>query len=175
LHVFLLTSIIFHLTSIAEEASRTREEAFRIFIPMSLVGIAARFIAGYLSDRIRIKRLLVAMMAAELLGIAGMLVFSSTAGWHMVTLGFGTGGGIFGTLINVAWPRFFGRENLGGIAGLNMSILVFASAIGPWLFSVVFEATESFHLIIAVSLLIPLITTALAYWTENPQEKFAPQ
>ena len=175
LHVFLLTSIIFHLTSIAEEASRTRKEVFAIFIPMSLVGVASRFIAGYLSDRIRIKWLLIAMMAAELLGTAGMLVFNSRVGWTMVFLGFGTAGGIFGTLINVAWPRFFGRENLGGIAGLNMSILVFASAIGPWIFSMVFAATGSFHPIIAVSLLFPLLITAGACWTENPQEKFAPQ
>lgn len=175
LHVFLLTAIIFHLSSIAEEASRTREQAFYIFIPMSLVGVVARFAAGYLSDRIRIKWLLIAMMAAELLGTAGMLVFASRGGWIMVSLGYGIAGGIFGTLINVAWPRFFGRENLGGIAGINMSVIVFASAIGPWIFSMVFAATDSFRPIIAVSLLLPLLVIALAHWTENPQKKFAPQ
>jgi len=174
-HVFLLTAIIFHFSSIAAEASRTRSEAFAIFIPMSLVGIASRFIAGYLSDRIRIKWLLIAMMSAQTIGTAGMLLFASRSGWWLTAAGYGIAGGIFGTTMNVTWPRFFGRDNLGAIAGLNMSILVFASAIGPWLFSIVFEATGSLHPIIALSLLCPLVITVLAYWTENPQEKFTPQ
>ena len=175
LHVFLLTAITFHLTSIAEEASRTRKEAFGIFIAMSFAGVAARFTAGYLSDLIRIKWLLIVMMTAELAGTFGMVIFASRSGWWMASLGYGIAGGIFGTLINVAWPRFFGRENLGGIAGINMSILVFASAIGPWLYSMVLVKSGSFRPIIATSLLLPILITVLAFWTENPQEKFAPQ
>jgi MFS family permease len=175
LHAFLLTAITFHLTSIAEEASRTRDQAFDIFIPMAFAGVASRFAAGYLSDRIRIKWLLIVMMAAEFAGTFGMFFFASRGGWWIAALGYGIAGGIFGTLLNVAWPRFFGRENLGGIAGLNMSILVFASAVGPWIFSMVLVETGSFRPVIAVSLLLPLLITVLACWTENPQKKFASQ
>ena len=175
LHVFLLTAITFHLSSIAEEVMRTRKEAFDIFIAMSFAGVAARLTTGYLSDRIRIKWLLITMMTAELAGTFGMVFFSSRGGWWMASIGYGIAGGIFGTLLNVAWPRFFGRENLGGIAGLNMSILVFASAIGPWLFSMVLVKTGSFRPVIAASLLLPVLITLLAFWTENPQEKFASQ
>lgn len=174
-HVFLLTAIIFHFSSIAAEASRTRDEAFAIFIPMSLVGIAARFIAGYLSDRIRIKWLLIVMMAAQTIGTVGMLMFASRSGWWLIAMGYGISGGIFGTIMNVTWPRFFGRENLGAIAGLNMSIIVFASAIGPWLFSIVRNQTDSFRAILVACLLMPVAIAGLAKMTVNPQKKFAAQ
>ncbi len=173
--MFLLTAIIFHFSSIAAEASRTRDEAFAIFIPMSLVGIAARFIAGYLSDRIRIKWLLIVMMAAQAIGTVGMLMFASRSGWWLTATGYGIAGGIFGTTMTVTWPRFFGRENLGAIAGFNMSLIVFASAIGPWLFSIVRNQTDSFRAILVACLLMPVAIAGLAKMTVNPQKKFAAQ
>ena len=57
---------------------------------------------------------------------------------------FGAGGGLWGVLSNLAFIRQYGALHLGEISGLNTSLTVFASAIGPVLFSVAQEQLGTF-------------------------------
>ena len=50
-------------------------------------------------------------------------------------LGFGVGGGLWGTLANLVFIRHYGPKHLGEITGLNPTLTVFANAIGPVLLS----------------------------------------
>jgi len=167
-----ITGIMFHLTSIGEEMGRTRKETLNVFIMISVVGVATRFIASWLTDRtkLKLKWLLLVMMTAQILGTVGVLKFADNTGWGMTALGYGITGGMWGIIFSVALPRFFGREHLGAISGLTMSICVLASAVGPWLFSRGHSITGDYRIIIGLSMLIPTAIILMAAKAENPQQ-----
>ena len=48
------------------------------------------------------------------------------------------------SLANLAFIRHYGPKHLGEISGLNTSLTVFASAIGPLLFSVAYDVSGTF-------------------------------
>jgi cyanate permease len=115
------------------------------------------------------------MMSAEALGAVGLLFFATPAGWALMALGYGMTGGLMGALLNLTWPRFFGREHLGAISGLAMSILVWASAIGPWLFSLSYNITGNYKTAIAFCAILPTTIIIAALKAENPQNKIPTQ
>ncbi len=170
-YAFVVTSVTFHLTSLGEEMGRSREATLAIFLPMSCIGICTRFSSSWLIDRtsIRLKWHLIAMMSAEILGAVGLFFFASPAGWAMMAVGYGMTGGLMGALLNLTWPRFFGREHLGAISGLSLSILVWASAIGPWLFSLSHNMTGNYKTAICICALLPTTIIIAAIKAENPQ------
>jgi cyanate permease len=167
-----ITAVTFNLTSLGEEMGRSRAATLAVFWPMSCIGICTRFGSSWLSDRtaIRLKWHLVVMMIAEIIGAVGLLFFGSGFGWAMMAIGYGVTGGLMGALLNIAWPRFFGREHLGAISGLAMSILVWASAIGPWLFSLGHNITGDYRAAICVCAFLPIAIIIAALKAENPQE-----
>lgn len=166
-----ITAVTFHLTSLGEEMQRTRAQTLAIFWPMSMIGVAARFSSSWLSDRtaIKLKWLLIVMMIAETVGTVGLLFFSSNVGWVMTAVGYGITSGLMGALLNIAWPRFFGREHLGAISGLEMSVLVLASAIGPWMFSIARNYTGNYKAAIIICALMPAAIIISALKADNPQ------
>ncbi len=166
-----ITAVTFHLTSLGEEMGRSRAVTLAIFWPMSLIGVGVRFTSSWLSDRtaIPLKWLLVVMMIAEMVGTVGLLFFDSTLGWVMVAVGYGITSGLMGALLNIAWPRFFGREHLGAISGLEMSVLVWASAVGPWIFSVARNFTGNYKAAIIICALMPAAVIISALKADNPQ------
>ena len=91
--------------------------------------------ASALSDYTRLKPFLVVMLCAFLLGAYGLATLEQTSGYWMLVLGFGAGGGLWGVLSNLVFVRQFGILHLGEISGLNTSITVLSSAIGPVVFS----------------------------------------
>ncbi|RKY09882.1 MAG: hypothetical protein DRP66_01100 [Planctomycetota bacterium] len=88
----------------------------------------------------------------------------------MTALGYGVTGGMWGIIFSVALPRFFGREHLGAISGLTMSICVLASAVGPWLFSRGYRQTDDYRTVIGLSMVIPAAIILMALKAENPQQ-----
>ena len=71
--------------------------------------------------------------------------------------GFGTCGGIWGALSNLAYIRFFGRQHLGQISGLSMSLVVFGSAIGPALFSLGYDLFDTYHAAVWLNLAVLIV------------------
>ena len=90
------------------------------------------------------------------MGSIGVMNLGTQFGYWLMIVGFGTGGGLWGLLSNLAFIRHFGRQHLGEISGFDISIAVFASAIGPLLFSVGFDLFETF----AASLWLSISITA---------------
>ncbi len=169
----IITAVTFHLVAIGEEAGIPREQVFNLFLPMPLFSVTANLTGGWLSDRIPLNRLLLFMMAMQAIGTSALLFFDTTWGFWLAVGGYGISGGLFGCLVTVTWPRFFGVQHLGAISGLNMSIMVFASAIGPYLFAKGQAMTGSFHTATAGCILIPVAIFVAALFAHNPQDMLA--
>ena len=167
----LITAIAFHIASLGEELGLSRDASYAVFLPMSYFGITSNFIGGWLSDRIHLKWMLLVMMVAQAVMTVGLLNFDEPVGRALLIVGGGVSGGLFGTLVSVAWPRFYGREHLGAISGLHMSIMVFASAIGPVLFASARSMTGSYRAVELACLSMPIVIMFASLRVKNPQEE----
>jgi len=130
----IVTGLTFHISSIGALAGLTRMETYELFLPMSAISVFSHFAAGWASDRMPLKYLLMVLLVGLAVGSLGILNLESYWYKFMLVTGFGVQGGIWGCLTVVAWPRFYGRKHLGSISGAFMGAQVFASAIGPALF-----------------------------------------
>ncbi|TVS15498.1 MAG: MFS transporter [Gammaproteobacteria bacterium] len=144
-HSVFITAVTFHIVSVFEEAGRGRVEALGYFFPAAIVSTSVNLLVSWLADRHRLKPFLILMLSAFLVGTLGLYRLDATWGFWLMVLGLGSGGGLWGMLSNLSFVRFFGRRHLGEITGLNTSITVFASAIGPLLFSLGLDLFGSYR------------------------------
>ncbi|MEC8282915.1 MAG: MFS transporter [SAR324 cluster bacterium] len=141
----IITGFTFHIASIGEVAGLDRSAIYSIFLPISIISVITNFTSGWLSDRIPLKYLLMALVFSLGLGSFGMLYLQETIGRVLVMLGYGIQGGVWGCLSVVTWPRFYGRKHLGAISGLFMGVVIFASAIGPAFYGISQQVTGSYN------------------------------
>jgi len=132
---FYITGMSFHAAAIFNAAGMARGEGYMLYLYASIVSVVLRPLVGWLCDRIPLKFLLMAMLAGTIISALGLRILR--VGWPMwaVVVGNGLCGATLGSLASVTWPNFFGRRHLGAISGFSMALTVFASAVGPWLFS----------------------------------------
>ena len=79
--------------------------------------------------------------------------------------------GLYNVLMAVTWPRFYGRDNLGRITGFVMAIIVFASALGPVLFSISKAELGSYSYTIFGLAVIISVLFFFSFKADNPQDK----
>ena len=172
MYALYITGFTFHLVSIFEHAGMGREKALAVFIPMSVISVTVSLIGGYISDKIRLKILLIILLLGQLLALFSLSFLNDGIFYYGYILGNGLVSGLYNVLMAVTWPRFYGRENLGKITGFVMAIVVFASALGPTLFS--FSATKlgSYSNVIFGLAAVVAIITFFSFKADNPQNKF---
>ena len=167
-----ITAVTFHIASVFASAGLSSKEAFMIFIPSSFISIAVRLLGGWISDKIKLKYLLSAFILGMIISISGMILLDGgkIPLWSLV-FGNGMMSGLFALVLSIAWPTYFGRKNLGAISGLNMTIIIFFSAIGPWIFSQSLALSNSYRPAGYVCLSAVLILFILSFKADNPQLK----
>ncbi len=145
MHAMFGTAITFHVVSIFAAAGRDAAEAFGYFLPVALVSTSSNMLASWASDRTPLRPWLLLMLGAFLVACGGLWLLEAAAGYGLLVLGQGVGGGLWGMISNIAWVRLFGRANLGAISGQATSLTVFFSAVGPAAFALALDATGSFR------------------------------
>ncbi len=174
LHGLMFTALTFHMTAIAAEAGVSRGAAYSLFLPMAFFSFLANLVSSWLGDRIPMKWPLAMMLITQIVGTVGLLFLQQTWGRILCIAGYGMTGGLFVMLVTLFIPRFFGRAHLGAISGLNTSIMVFASALGPVLSSLAATWFGGYRPVFAAYLVAPALLLLLALYTENPQRKYRP-
>lgn len=164
-----VTAVTFHIISVAQEAGITKEHAFWLNVPLSLVLVATNVVFGWISDRTRLRYLLAFMMCMQAAGTLALFYLGTVPGQVVFVAGFGMSGGLFGLLVGSAWPRFYGMAHLGAITGLNMSVLVITTALGPPLFAVAHDLLGSYRAGFGICASIPAVVALLSIRAENPQ------
>jgi len=163
------TAIAFHVVSIFEEGGMTRAQAFAIFFPASVISVLVRLAAGWMSDHLELKRLLLVMLAGMALSMAGAMKLAPGPAVTAVIVGNGVAGGLVGLLMGITWPRYYGSAHLGAISGFCMSTIVFGSAVGPWLFGQALARTRSYDAGVALCLAATLVLLVAALFADDPQ------
>ncbi|MBC8260143.1 MAG: MFS transporter [SAR324 cluster bacterium] len=165
----IVTGFTFHISSIGALAGLSRMEAYELFLPISAVSVISHFVAGWASDRMPLKFLLMILLTGLAVGCMGILNLESFWFRLMLIVGFGVQGGIWGCLTVVAWPRFYGRKHLGAISGAFMGAQVFASAIGPPVFGLSESLIGNYSAAAWISVVLNLLlllgaTRAVSYY-----------
>ena len=138
------TGITFNIVSIGEEMEISKADIVNIFVPIAFVSTAVGFGVGLACTWIRIQYLFIFMMVFQAMGIAALANLDAAWMFFPAVVGLGVSSGCFGTLSTVVLPRFFGRKHLGAIAGIQMMVIVVASALGPSLLASSKSATGSY-------------------------------
>ena len=165
----IVTGFTFHISSIGALAGLSRMEAYELFLPISAVSVISHFVAGWASDRMPLKFLLMILLTGLAVGCMGILNLESFWFRLMLIVGVGVQGGIWGCLTVVAWPRFYGRKHLGAISGAFMGAQVFASAIGPPVFGLSESLIGNYSAAAWISVVLNLLlllgaTRAVSYY-----------
>jgi MFS family permease len=132
---FFITGLSFHMVDIFTSTGLNREEAVAVFLPISVINVSVSLLFNFLSDSIPLKKLLFIMIGGAMVWVVGLIGLSGGWGLWLIIVGAGVSGGMFAVLNSVTWPKLFGRKHLGAISGRAMSMLVFASALAPFSFS----------------------------------------
>lgn len=172
LYALYITGFSFHLVSIFTDAGLSREKALAVFIPFSVISVVISLLGGWISDRIKLKYLLYLILTGELIALFCLGKLENEVFYYGFILGNGITSGTYNVLMAVTWPRFYGRENLGKITGFVMSLVVFASALGPILLSFVFSWSGSYKFAFWGLAIFVLIIAFFSSRADNPQDKF---
>ena len=170
MHALFGTAVTFHVVAIFAEASRSAEEAFGYFFPQAVVSVITNITASFFADRMKLKPLLVVMLSGFILGAWGLTQLENHVGYWALVIGFGIGGGLWGVLSNLAFVRQFGTRNLGEITGFNASLTVFASAIGPVVFSLARDWMGSFSFAAGVCMGVLVVLWCFACFLKQPRD-----
>ncbi|MGX6648688.1 MFS transporter [Maricaulaceae bacterium MS644] len=128
---FIVTGLLFHQSRLVEINAWTLSGFAALFPLFAGAAVASGLLTGALADRYGSRRVLPAYLAP--LGVA-LLLFSVTdslvvAAFCMALVGVTAGGAtvLFGTV----WAELYGLAHLGSIRALAVSLMVFATALGP--------------------------------------------
>ena len=171
LYGMISTGVTFHITSIGAKCGLDEDASVAIFVPMAFVSVATNFTGGWLSSRVRIRYLFLAMLVGQAVGMGALASFGTPLGRATTALGLGVAGGLFVLLITVIWPRFYGRAHVGAISGLNMAMTVIGSALGPRLFASAEARDGSYASSFFFGVVSAGVLALLAFGIDNPQRR----
>jgi MFS transporter, OFA family, oxalate/formate antiporter len=164
-----VTGLTFHVVSIFERSGMTAEKAMGIFVPTSLVAVTVQFVFSSLSDYVKLKYLLILFLMGMLASSTGLfLLTGQDAAYYIMIAGNGIVWGMYAVLVGVTWPRFFGLKNLGAISGFSLSVIVFGSALGPYLFSLSLKYAGSYGVVALFCMALSVILLLLSVRADNP-------
>ena len=164
------TAFHFHYTTIIKIQTLDKTEAFAIFIPIAIMSALFQPILGFLTDKTSIRFCTFVMVIS--LAIFTYTITRMNHSFFLIILmiTYAISSATFNILVISAFPKYFGRKYLGAISSLNMSNLVFMSAIGPGIFAFNEHFTSNFDLVIYFSLIILLLITISLFLMKPPQE-----
>ena len=144
--------------SILAERGFNASTYHRSLIIVALMGLVGNFVAGWLTSRWSMNRLLgVAMilLAGSLLALPQVRTEAHVAVYAIV---LGLAGGFVTVIFFAFWSAAYGRAHLGKIQGAAQALTVIASAVGPLLLAETVSRTGSyaamFYLLTFVVLLL---------------------
>lgn len=126
------TGVQFNIQPIFLEKGFTIQNAATWFTILAGTSAALFLVAGILADYIRLNAMLCVSLAGLTAGVWVLARATSLPAAYATAAMLGLGQSFFMTTASTLYPRYYGREHLGKIRGVLSTLLVGASAIGPF-------------------------------------------
>ncbi len=163
-----LTAVTFHVEDVFGEGGIGRTAAFASFLPSSVIAVVTGFLAGWISDHIKLKFLLITMIAGMIISMSGLVALRPGWPYWLVVVGRGLSGGLFGILMAMTWPRMFGRRHLGAVSGYHIGWVVMFSAIGPLFYALSNLFTRSYTAAVGACIAVMAVLLVLSVRADRP-------
>ena len=153
---------IFHTVSYAMICGISALAAASIYSVEGVAGLFGRLIFGVLADRLGVRRVLVAGLVLQAVGIYGYIYVTQLTEFYMLAVVLGMAYGGVMPLYAVIAREYFGPHVMGtvlGAAGLTSSIgMAFGPVGGGWLY----DTYGSYHWLYIASAAVGLAAAAMA-------------
>lgn len=161
------TALMFHQASIFQENGLSATLAAGAFAVFSVSSAVSSLAAGFVSDRIGPKSLLVFSMATLVATLALGVVVNSlyVAVVYIVMMGVSSGSYII--VHSTIWAYYYGRHGLGRVQGPAMTLSVCASAIGPLPLAMFQEVTGTYTIGMMAMMALPVLSLAVLFFTRR--------
>jgi MFS family permease len=159
---FLMTGLIFHQVKIVEIKGWSMSIFTSGFVGLAAASFITSLLLGPLVDRWRAINLLPFILLPLAINLLILNTFDTTyfGFLYLIFLG-GSFGAIF-TVAGAIWPELYGTTHLGAIKSFTKALNVFASAVAPWVFGLLFDMGFGIVEISWVSISIIVVTGILA-------------
>ncbi|MDT8336969.1 MAG: MFS transporter [Candidatus Izemoplasmatales bacterium] len=166
------TGLTFHFFKIMELRSITNESAAMIIGLMAFPAFFIPFIAKGVIDKYPLKYTLAVTMIMVILSLLFLIFFVSNQ-WTAIifVLFYGFASAIINVSMNVLWPNYFGRKNLGSIRGAATVFMVVGSALGTLPFGLSYDLTGSYNIAIIGMMSFSSITFVLSFFIKKPERQ----
>ena len=134
----------------------------------SFVRLPLVLVAGQLADRIQLKYLLAVSQAVLFVMLIALYLANSVPLVIVYGVLMGTQMALQGLIMGVIWPDYYGRKHLSTIRGITMMAGVIGSALGPLPFGFAYDVFGGYTEVVIVSMLFPIVGTALALLAKKP-------
>ncbi len=162
---FFNTGLMFHHQHIVA-AKEWSLETWYIFL-MLYAGSAVVFslISGQLVDRLGAKKLMPFFTLPIALGGLALFLGESSTWIGIVLVAFGAAAGMNGTVVSPFWAEMYGVKHLGSIKSLAAAVMIFASALSPPAYGILFDANVSVATIGLGNVAFVVVASLLAWFS----------
>lgn len=164
---FLLTGLLFHQVSIVESKNWSISIFASGFIGLATASFLTSLALGPLVDKWRATNLLPFILSPLVLALIVLNYFEAEFFGFIYLILLGICFGMNFTISGAIWPELYGTKNLGAIKSLMKAIMVFASALSPWVFGLFFDAGFGITEISYLSICLIILTAILAKISQN--------
>lgn len=167
----LTTGLFFHMVSIFKDNGLGPTAAAAAFVPIAVTTAVVNLGSGVLIDRFPARFLLMVALVLQSVSLWLALYMPSVELAFVYGMILGTLLGLSRMVNSVIWAQYFGRQHLGSITGVTTTIMVAGSALGPMPFGIARDVLNSYHLVLTVSAVIPLILAATNLFFGKPEKQ----
>lgn len=160
----MFTGFIFHQVHLVESKGWSLTAWASLFVMYALVSVATKFVTGFWVDRFGAIRLVSLVGIPMAFGLI-ILSLSSNLFWGGVFLALtGITVGFQSTVSAPFWAEMYGTKHLGSIKSLGAALMVFCTAVSPFLFGWFIDRGISIEALAMVSAMYILLTSSLAFY-----------
>ncbi len=165
------TGLMFHQVSLLGEQGVSRIDALRLLGLNAAIATVVSIIAGFLSDRIQARYLLVGSMLFLTTALILLMVMPSPIWAIAYSALLGMQGGIIRSTGMFVWIDYYGRMFQGAIRGVVTSIIVIAAALGPLPLALSKDHFGNYKPALGGFLLLPVLSTVCVLSASKPIRK----
>lgn len=152
------TGITFHIVSIFSSRGLSAQTAALVLSINALVSFPSVLFAGFFSDRIKMRYIVIAMHILYFFTLIFLLKAQNLQQAIVFGLLSGIVNGFSRLVVNMAWPKYFGLRYLSSIRGIVQACMVIGSGFGPFIFAFAYDFSQSYKEILWMMICISAIT-----------------